>query len=362
MITIVIPTMNRSDFLIRLLNYYADTGYKHWISIGDSSDVFHLNATKQAIKGLAGELKIVYREFPGVPEPKCTSQLIQEVKTPHVAFVADDDFLVPSALDECVEFLKDHPDYSVALGKAMIFNLGCSGPFGNISGVGPYALSSIEAASGRERLLYHLRNYSNPNFGVHRTEEFQRAYSRVPALPDKSFTEILPNCMSSVQGKIMQLDCFYLVRQGHDQRYLLPDLFDWVTSTNWLPSYQTLSDCLTEELVKIDGIEAGEARDVVKQAFWSYLGKGLANKFYGRYGQRLFGNSSVNFSRTKNVVKRIPAVAKVLMPAWCLLRSRINPSGVSLPVLLNTASPYHADFMPVYRAVTKANNRREICK
>jgi hypothetical protein len=31
MLTIMIPTMNRADFLIRLLNYYADTGSQHKI-------------------------------------------------------------------------------------------------------------------------------------------------------------------------------------------------------------------------------------------------------------------------------------------------------------------------------------------
>jgi glycosyltransferase domain-containing protein len=354
MLTVIVPTMNRSDFLARLLNYYADAGYQHWITIGDSSQGAHLETAKKTVAGLKGRLKINYCEYPGLSEPECTNQLLQSVKTPYLAWVADDDFLVPSALEQCVEFLRDHPDYSVALGKAVLFDLGRSGPFGDITNVSPYMLRSIEAASGRERLLYHLSHYSNPNFGVHRTDEFQKAYAGVPALGDKSFTEILPNCMSAVQGKVKELDCFYLVRQGHDRRYLLPDTFDWLTGQKWLPSYQIFNDSLAEELVRVDGIEDEAARDVVKQAFWAYLANNLLIKYHGRYEQSISGHRSGFLVRARKAMKQGSAASKVIKPVWRLFKSRMNPSGMYLPTLLRDSSPYHQDFMRVYRAVKRS--------
>ena len=347
MITILIPTKNRSDFLIRLLHYYADTDYKHWICIGDSSNSFHTEKTKKAIKKLKGKLKIIYREYPKLSEPQTTAQLINLVSTPYLVFCPDDDFLIPNALGQCIKFLKTHSEYSVALGKAILFILKTSGPYGEITGVSSYNLRPIETDSGRERTLEHLSNYTNTNFGVHRTEQFCQAYGKVSKLSDKSFTEILPNCISCIQGKVKQLDCFYLVRQGHDRRYLLPDLYDWITSQNWLFSYQVFHNSLVEALIQQDGIPEEEAHKVVKQAFWAYLSEGLSKKFQQHYGVSQFALSEY----IKRVIRRIPCATPVARKIKTLM------SSMSLPALLNSHSPYHKDFMPVYNAVTK----KEFC-
>jgi len=134
-----------------------------------------------------------------------------------------------------------------------------------------------------------------------------------------------------------------LVRQVHDQRYLLPGVFDWITSPNWLPSYQVFRDCLAKELVQQDEISVDEAREVVKQAFWSYLAKGLTKKWHNQYGH-------VTRNRLRQTARAIPGARRV----WRLLRS-LQSRGydeISLPALLHPSSPYHADFMPIYRAAT----------
>lgn len=351
MLTTMIPTKNRSDFLIRLLNYYADTDYKYWICIGDSSNTEHVEQTKKAIRKLERKLKIMYREYPHTSEPECTRQLLQSVSTPYVAWVADDDFLVSDGLACCINFLETHPDYTVALGKAVLLTLNESGAYGQISNVGSYNLRSIEAESARQRIMDHLNNYSNPNFGVHRIEKFRKAYSAVLSLPDKGFTEMLPNCMSCIEGKVRQLGCFYLVRQNHDRRYLLPGTYDWITNPNWFPSYQVFSSCLVEELVKQDGITMDESREVVKQAFWAYLNRALHRKFQERYGRE---ETSGIWLRMKKALKGTPGVSEYLLPVWRGIKSSLFHSDeISLQALLKPSSPYHKDFMPIYHAITE---------
>ena len=56
MISLLIPTMNRSDFLIRLLRYYRALGFQGCICIGDSSDAVHVERTKKAIQELQDKL------------------------------------------------------------------------------------------------------------------------------------------------------------------------------------------------------------------------------------------------------------------------------------------------------------------
>ena len=114
MMTLIVPTMNRSDFLVRQLGYYRDVGFQGCICIGDSSDTVHVERTKRALKAFQGKLNIVYREYPHLNDAECLKQLLDLVVTPYAAFVADDDFLVPAALEQCARFLDNHPDYSAA--------------------------------------------------------------------------------------------------------------------------------------------------------------------------------------------------------------------------------------------------------
>jgi glycosyltransferase domain-containing protein len=339
MITILIPTKNRSDFLIRLLNYYATTKYKHWISIGDSSDSLHINRTKECIGQLKNRLKIIYQEYPNFSEPECTSRLIQSVSTPYLTFCPDDDFLIPESISRCINFLEKHPEYSVVVGKAILFTLkNKSGPYGEFENVSYYNLRSISADSARERLLDHLANYSNPNFGVHRTKEFQEAYGNVILLKDGAFTEILANCMSCIQGKIKQLNCFYLIRQGHNRRYLLPDIYDWLTGKDWFDSYRIFHDTLVLALMQREGIDERRAQDTVKEGFWHYLYGGFSQKF----------DFSVK-ARLKKRLKNIPLLGVFLQK----IKSRLSfLENMSLQSLLNKASPYYDNFLPIYQAVT----------
>jgi len=335
--------MNRSDFLIRLLNYYAATNYKYQIVIGDSSTTMHIEQTKKAIKELGAKLKVKYHEFPGFSEPRCTSELVKLAETPYIAFVCDDDFLITNTLNKCLMFLEEHSDYSVALGMAALFNLNSSGPYGRISSVGEYKLRDIEKKTAQERILSHLSNYSNHNFGLHRTAEFRETYKAVVRLPDKSFTEILANSMSCIQGKVKKLPDLYLIRQVHDRRYLLPGLHDWFTSLDWSPSYRVFYDSLVDALSQTDGIRQEEARKVVKQGFWSYISQCLNKEFQQRYS-----SGYPRFcSDTKTFLKRIPGVFQAVQT----IRS-FSPNAVSLPALLRRQSPYHVDFMPIYRMVT----------
>jgi len=336
MVTIVIPTYNRSDFLIRLFNYYADRDYKHWISIGDSSTGEHLERAKKAVKQFSKKLKIKFAEYPGLTEPQTTARLIETIETPYLAWVADDDFIVPKGLNECVEFLKANPDYSVAFGKGILFTIGSSGPHGEIRNFSSYDLRAIEDEAAAQRILNHLNDYSNSNFGAHRTEQFKKAYSNVVQLKDKGYTELTPNCVSTIQGKVKALNCFYLVRQTHDRRYRLPDLYDWVTGPNWHPSYQVFFETCSKELAEKDGISEEEAQEVVKQAFWSYLKNGLSRKFINSYGQ---GKVKSLKDTIKDKLRQNPIIRERLLP---LLRS-------SRPEVLSLRKD--PDYLAVYRAV-----------
>lgn len=333
----MIPTMNRSDFLIRLLNYYANTGYKHWIFIGDSSNPYHVERTKNAIENIGSNLKIIYHEYPGLNDAECLQQIVKTVSTPYVVFVADDDFLVPNGLEQCIGFLESNQDYNSVHGVANVFTLQASGPYGKFASSYNYRLPSIEAETASQRILDHLSDYSVTLFCVHRTEYWKEMFKYAYKLTDKSFrSELLPCCISVIQGKVKQIDCFYLARQNHKTRYELPDIHEWINSLNWQQSYDIFRDCLAEELARQDDINLNKAKDIIEKAFSSYLKMEKNNRIHAIIGK---------------TIRYFPGINRMIM-----YFKNERSGNLSLPMLLNPNSPYHSDFMPVYHIVTTPVN------
>ena len=346
-ITLLIPTMSRSDFLARLLHYYRDLDFRGCICIGDSSDELHVKRARSTIEALRDELNIVYQEYPGLTEAACLQRLLQSVATPYVAWVADDDFLVPSALEQCVGFLDSHPDYSAVHGVAAAFGLEHDGPHGRVVDTYRYNQPSVEAASGSQRLIDYLGDYLPTVFSVRRAESCRAMFRDVSPVVDRAFRgELLPGCHSVIQGKIKRLDCLYMVRQHHSRRILMANGFEWITSDDWLPSYKCFRDSLSQELVRQDSISENEAGEVVQTALWGYIRRRLNANWNERYSQ----DGSVLRTRLRKVARHTPGVRRAWHRARAFIPGRAN--SLSLPAMLSPISPYHRDFMPIYRAVT----------
>lgn len=270
--TIMVPTMNRSDFIIRLLDYYAENGFPGRILIGDGSGPDHVEKTRTAIERLAGRLNVQYHVWPGLNSNDTMKNLNDLLETDYVAYLGDDDLIVPEGLARCVEFLENTPGYSAANGEARGFRLNVSGAYGRMEITGEYPQPFIEKKTGAQRLLYYLANYSVSIFSVHRVDVWRLMWKDLGEVRDQTFGgEILPCCMSVVQGKIKHLDSLYLLRQCHDQLSVLPSPPQWVTHPDFYESYMIFETSLAQELSRIDGISLDEAREIVRIAFASYL-------------------------------------------------------------------------------------------
>lgn len=347
MLTLFIPTKNRSEFLIRLLHYYRALEFRGTICIGDASDAWHAERIINTIRSMGGKLRVEYQGYPGLIYRACFKKLVESVSTPYAAFIMDDDFLVPQSLEQCVRFLENHSDYNAAHGIGSMFGLDCRGPYGRLKWVGHYPLRAIEAETACQRLFDYLTNPFVTVFSVQRTETWRAMCRDVILQADWSFAdELLPCCLSVIHGKVKQLICFYLAFQDHDQRVPRRDLFDTVVRPAWSSSYQIFRDCLAEELVRKDGISVEGARAAVKQAYWLRLARGLTEKWEQRYASRT-GDSG---SWLRKSARRIPGLTRV----WRATRSwtRRNEDEISLPALLRPSSRYHTEFMPIYQAVT----------
>ena len=372
---IIIPTKNRFDFLIRQLLYYSSVGSLHTVYIGDASDGPEREAFERQIYSIKN-IKIKFFHWPDKNDRQTIAGLARLVSEDYCAFVGDDDFLVPNSLNNAAAFLASNPEYRTAQGKGILFSIKDSGAFGLINSLGAYwERKDAEENSAEGRLLNFGENYWVPQFSVHRTAEFVEDCFNYDTMEDKSFGELLHSFSFITKGKSHYLDCLYLFRQSHDARYTLPDIFDWVTSSKWNSSYCVFRDTLISSLMEADGIlDEEKARDVIKRAFWGYLGKASYNKYQGKYNRFESLTKDTNDSKSippANIFERLKKASRIQHVKQLLTENKLfvaeklgffskgeelkkegEDGRLVLSELLQKSSPYHEDFMPVYKSIT----------
>lgn len=346
-ITLLALTYNRYQFIARLVEYYQFCGAPFEMRILDSSSERVGEAEMSQL--IRSDSIRLFRYGPGIHPITKQYEALKDVTTPYVVVWADDDFLVPGALEEGIGFLEEHPGYSALRGQGATFNVG---PDGSLR-VGPYIQRSYLEGTASARLLSYLGSYSVTVYCIHRTSNLRRNMDLCHQHGfGYAWGEIALGCLSAIQGKIGKLDRLYLLKEAHSgtdswrQSGDGLDIFDWITGPDFSGKCQVFSNCLATELAQQDGISIDTAREVVKQAFWSYLARGLTWKWQGRYAQ----NSLGPYSRLRGVAKRV----SILRRAWHTSHSFLpgENNKMSLPALLRPTSPYHRDFMPIYRAIT----------
>ncbi|KAF0135240.1 MAG: hypothetical protein FD145_66 [Candidatus Saganbacteria bacterium] len=355
MITIVIATKNRADFLERLFFYYASVNFRGKILIGDSSDEKDLNQLKIILSQYKNILDIDFCEMPNMNVVGCHLKLLDKITTPFVACVTDGGFLVPSAIDRCVDFLVNNHQYSIAHGKGVLFELDREGPWGNIITLGEYMpLPAIEHDSASKRLHHHLANYSVTMYCVYRVEVWKHIWQGMDSIEDPGFAgEMVPCSRTVICGKAKAIDCLYLVRHVHNRRYRLAPTYSWLASQGWSKAYNLFIKYLVDDLLRREQLTEQEAKDFVQKSFLFYLRRAINDtikNIAGIYPYPIQNTISKNRLNFKQIIRSLPGTRQF----WRFIKDlRLGAvDDLSLSALLNPRSKYYADFMPVYRTIT----------
>ena len=112
MYTLIIPTLDRHDLLLRAIDYYQH--FDCDVFIADSSD----NKFNHKFPD-----NIIYKHLPKAKPEEKIYEVAKSITTPYVNLVGDDDFLLESSLKSAAFFLDDNPDYVSAQGRYYKFEL-----------------------------------------------------------------------------------------------------------------------------------------------------------------------------------------------------------------------------------------------
>lgn len=213
LLTYVIPTYNRPQFLHRLLSYYAKVGCSAPILIADSSEPVAKASNQATVADFQTTLNIQLHYFELGVIPKCR-QILERVETPFTVFSADDDFLVPSAAEKCSLFLSQSPDYGTCGGTALFGQAGLG------KTIPARTYRSLTSSSAVQRLKdVSLGQYYCLFYAVHCTKRLQERFRITEEFTNYESSRILPEVLllqlMAMDGKVQLLNDITYIRQGH---------------------------------------------------------------------------------------------------------------------------------------------------
>ncbi len=262
-LTLLIPTHNRHRYLNRLLDYYNETPFN--IVVCDSTEV--------PFDKIADYPNVIYHHYPATDYMVKMNDVLSKINTQRLLLCADDDFIVPEAIYQCLDFLEKHPDYSTVLGNYISFkNEG-----GNIRTRLMYThVCDVdichEKASERIEAVYN--NYFQTFYSIHFTSTVKMLFKLCAenAIQVK-LNEKLFSMLAIINGKIRILPIFYSVREAIEDsgstRYV--DLDVICRNEAYEQDYQTFITLSGNYLAEKEGIDVEHAKAMVFNAFDAHI-------------------------------------------------------------------------------------------
>lgn len=112
-LTLLCPSYERHQFLDRSFRFWGDR---------DDVCVLYADGSRSPLESTNfNALNQRYFHQP-VSIQERVKNLLDQVQTPYVCMMCDDEFYIPSALQACIDFLDGNPDYVACMGRAVGFS------------------------------------------------------------------------------------------------------------------------------------------------------------------------------------------------------------------------------------------------
>lgn len=295
-VTIVIPTYNRPRQLLRLLDYYSQ----------DKLSILIADSTIKPFKLPRKFKNVEYYHFPNYPYVKKLPLIYKKVKTKYVVFCADDDFVLSSGINVCINFLEENPDYISAHGHYLRFKEEKSG---NISAWPTYLYSlnlDINSNIPSKRVVQLLSNYAQLLYATIRTKEAKRIYSLLEKnslISNDNLVELTQAILLCIEGKSKVLPILYDVREStpNSAGTYVNSLEVISVDPKYEKEYHTWIQLLISQLKKKEKITKKDAATKIRSAINLYLKDYLLSLPHLQLNLSKFKN------QTNALLKGIPA-------------------------------------------------------
>lgn len=220
MLTALLHTRNRPEFLIRAINYYNDK-FHYPLFILDASDDNYFNEIASNLIAIKPRFPLeILHHHGAVPLYQRFSDVLRKISSPYILLMADDDLYYEPWIDASMRYLEEHPSCGTVYGHAITFELDSYIPFG---GIKRFAITKpnpvarwMEHESPIDRLAELGKGPWTTTgwYAMQRTEIFRKiVYQAKAAQFNNEMLERLLTILQPIYGKVVMLDDVYLARQ-----------------------------------------------------------------------------------------------------------------------------------------------------
>lgn len=209
-VTLLLPTVaHRKEFLRSTLDFLSVTMRGVQIVVSDHTEDGNQDAVSKIV-GNYKQLDIVVEHHPA--SMHFLERLVacaRVAKTPYVVVHADDDFMLPAAIDESVAFLDRNPDFVGCQGRTFFLKLRAP------RSCAPKINRSMTRAEkdAVSRIANQCANFTPTLYALTRREAFIEVnHAALSHTTNVVFWQYLSSCLLLAKGKLRVLDSLYYLR------------------------------------------------------------------------------------------------------------------------------------------------------
>jgi len=205
-LTIIIPTYNRHDYLLRQLVYLSYYPVKVIVVDGSEEPL-----QKKFIKLFSSYINIKYH-YVKVSIPDRVRFALKKIKSPYVMCLADDDFYIPSGLVAAMNELKINKKNIACMGQSIGFDI-----LDKKSFFSPYGESlnkySITKKNPIDRIIDGIQNYRSAAFyALFKTSDFINIWKDIQSSSCPELMEYEHAIMTYLHGRLITSNSVYWIR------------------------------------------------------------------------------------------------------------------------------------------------------
>ena len=304
-LSLIIPTYNRSKYLQRILTYYNKKNVKYEIVIPDSSLEIFKTINRKIIKSFKG-LTINHLDYfsSEINYYHKIAQTFDFISKEYSVLCADDDFIIPDALDRSITFLENHPDFTAVGGYYINFltklnkNERANFYWKRYLTSFPHIKDqmNLNSSDPKVRLTTHFAFFVPTLYYVHQSDIHKMIFREsLPYTQDlgfaASFGELLQDMLTAIHGKIKTLKVLYgaresiPVKKGDPAKYA--GVIQILKDGSFYEHYSTFRNCLARNLSQKGGIDHISAKKIVNEGMNLYLQRYMGYYLYSSKNKQI---------------------------------------------------------------------------
>jgi glycosyltransferase domain-containing protein len=280
-LTFVVPTYERRDYVLRLMNYWVDKGPRLIVMDGSAEPI-----EPEKLDAFAPHIQYLHRP---VGIYMRVAEALDLIQTEFVALAGDDEFYISSAVESCIEELVRDDGLIACCGRAIGFGLTNQFVFGRpqyprLEGY------SVDSRIGESRIRQHMSDYvPSLVYAICRAQQWKTAWKYVTKkeFPFFAAGEIqIEMCMAYAgRSKVIPELMWFRSRNetkpvrgtdpSLDERSSLPS---WWNDTSKATEHEEFVSIMSEAFNKLLPEEGGDTKRAVVTGVETYLDRFKKNK------------------------------------------------------------------------------------